>query len=418
MIDILYYTIIFILILNLLITLILEILNLKSNSDTLPELISDVYVPLNYSKQKQYENEKVKFSIFETVFGSIITILFFAFGGFGYLQSIVASFVANQIVQTLLFFGSLGLATFLISIPFGYYDKFVIEEKFGFNKSTKKLFVIDLLKTILLTAVLGGIVLYVITWLYLINPKIFWITALAVIIVFSLLMNALYSTIILPLFNKKTPLPDGTLKQKVVDFAESIGFSINHIYLIDGSKRTTKANAFFTGFGNKKRVFLYDNLTQNLSEDEIVAVLAHELGHYKKHHILINLFLGTAQSAILLYLFSLISESILFTEVMGGSSNAAIFYLNILCFVLLFEPFQLIMSIFMNVLSRKMEYEADRYTNIYGLGQYLISALKKISSLNYSNLTPHRLYVFVNYSHPPLLSRIKAIIEDSTSKAK
>jgi len=376
----------------------------------LPDLLSDVYDNENYSKQQKYEKEKVRFSLIESVFGTILIVSFFAFRGFGFLQSIITSYFSNQIVQTLIFFGIIGFVSFLLSIPFDYYNKFVIEEKYGFNKSTKRLFFIDLLKSILIAAVLGGLILAIITWLYLLNPKIFWITALCVILIFSLIMNALYSTIILPLFNKKTPLEEGSLKQKVVSFGESVGFSINNIYLIDGSKRTAKGNAFFTGFGSKKRIFLYDNLTKNLTDDEIVAVIAHELGHYKKHHIWFNLIIGIIQSAIFLYVFNLISQNVLFTRVMGGTSETAVFYLNIVCFAMLIEPIQKILGIITNAYSRSMEYSADKFANDFGMGNYLISGLKKLSSLNYSNLTPHPFYVFVNYSHPSLLNRIKAII--------
>lgn len=416
MVDLLFYTIVVILVFNLCFSVFLELLNIRSRTDALPDLISDVYDTDNYRKQQGYEREKVKFSLIETILGAAVIITFFVLHGFGYLQTVISGYTSNQIIQTLIFFGILGFASILISIPFDYYDKFVIEEKYGFNKSTRKLFFVDLLKTVLLSAIIGGIILSIITWLYLINPKIFWITTLGVVLVFSLLMNALYSTIILPLFNKKTPLQEGELKQKVVAFAESLGFSINNIYLIDGSKRTTKANAFFTGFGSKKRVFLYDTLTDKLTNDEIVAVLAHELGHYKKHHIWINLSIGIVQSAALLYVFNLISQNILFTQVMGGTSQSAVFYLNVLCFVLLIEPIQTLLSIFLNVFSRKMEYSADHFANSYGMGNSLGSALKKISSLNYSNLTPHPFYVLVNYSHPTLYSRLKALSENCTRK--
>jgi len=409
MVDLLYIAIIAILVFNLLFNIILEQINLTRRSIVLPDLISDVYDSDNYLKQQVYEKEKVRFSQFETIFSSILIISFFSLKGFGYLQIAISEYTTSLVVQTLLFFGILGFVSFILSLPFSYYDKFVIENKFGFNKSSKRLFVLDSIKTLLLSATIGGVFVGFLTWLYTINPNIFWIMALGVVLVFSLLMNALYSTVILPLFNRKTPLQEGSLKQRVISFAESTGFSINNIYLLDGSKRTTKANAFFTGFGRKKRVFLYDNLTQNLSEDEIVAVLAHELGHYKKHHIWINLFLGIVQSSVFLFLFNLISQSTVFTQVMGGPVNSPIFYLNVICFILLINPFETILGILLNAISRKMEYSADRYANNNGLGQDLGSALKKISSLNYSNLTPHPLYVIINYSHPTLYNRLRAL---------
>jgi len=409
MVSILYIFIIIILFLDLLFTVILEQINLTRRSTVLPDLLSDVYDSGNYLKQQEYEKVKVRFSQVESIFSALIVIVFFAFRWFGQLQIFISGLTNSLVFQTLLFFGILGFALFLISIPFSYYDKFVIEERFGFNKSSRKLFILDSIKTLLLSATIGGVLIGFLTWLYTLNPNIFWITALGVVLAFSLLMNALYSSVILPLFNRKTPLEEGDLKQKVLNFSESLGFSINDIYLIDGSKRTTKANAFFTGFGKKKKVFLYDNLTQNLNNDEIVAVLAHELGHYKKHHIWINLSLGIIQSTIFLYAFSLISQSTVFTKVMGGTDNSSVFYLNIICFVLLINPFETILGILSNAISRKMEYSADRFACNHGLGQYLGTALKKISSLNYSNLTPHPFYVIVNYSHPTLYNRLKSL---------
>lgn len=415
MVDFIFYAIVGVMLFNFSFSMVLEWLNYRYRPISLPDIISDVYDSDNYAKQQNYEKEKLRLSIIESTFSAVLILTFFFFKGFGQLQLFVAGISSNLILQTLLFFGVLGLITLILSIPFSYYDKFTIEEKYGFNKSTKGLFVLDILKSILLSAVIGGAILALITWLYMLNPKVFWITALVVMLVFSLIMNALYSTIILPLFNKKSPLPEGELKNKVVDFANSIGFSINNIYIIDGSKRSTKANAFFTGFGKKKRIFLYDTLTNNLSDNEIVAVLAHELGHYKKHHIWINLGLGIAQTALFLFFFGLLSESIVLTKVMGGVGDAAVFYLNALCFVLLIEPIQTFLELATNTLSRKMEYSADNFAAMHGQGNDLMSALKKISSLNYSNLAPHPFYVLINYSHPTLYDRLMAIKAKSNS---
>ncbi|RPH34335.1 MAG: M48 family peptidase [Bacteroidales bacterium] len=409
MITALFYLILGIMVFNFSFSIIFERLNYNNKPDVLPDLISDVYDIENYRKQQHYEKEKTHLSIIESFISSILIIIFFALSGFGLLQELVSGISQNQILQTLIFFGTLGVVSLILSLPFSYYDKFVVEEKYGFNKSTRKLFILDTLKGLILSAVLGGIILGIITWLYLLNPNIFWITALVIMLTFSLIMNALYSTIILPLFNRKTPLPEGTLKNKVVQFANSLGFSINNIYVIDGSKRSTKANAFFTGFGKKKRIFLYDTLTSNLSDDEIVAVLAHELGHYKKHHIWINLTTGLIQTALFLFFFGLISQSVILTKVMGGTGDTSVFYLNALCFVLLVDPIQTLLGLIMNVLSRKMEYSADKFAAIHGVGLNLMNALKKISSLNYSNLTPHPLYVLINYSHPTLYKRLLSI---------
>ena len=409
MVIFLFYFIIGIMVFNYSFSLILDWLNYKNRPEVLPSLISDVYDSENYKKQQNYEREKTRLSIFESSLSTVIIITFFVLKGFGSLQAFVSCIAQNQILQTLLFFGILGIISLIISLPFSYYDKFVIEEKYGFNKSTKRLFVFDILKNLILMAILGGVILGVITWLFLLNPNIFWITALVIMFFFSLIMNALYSTIILPLFNRKTPLPEGDLKKRVIEFSTSLGFSINNIYVIDGSKRSTKANAFFTGFGKKKRIFLYDTLTSNLSNDEIVAVLAHELGHYKKHHIWINLTTGLIQTALFLFFFGLISQSVAFTKVMGGIGDISVFYLNALCFAVLVDPIQTLFGLITNGFSRKMEYSADKFAVVNGMGISLMSGLKKISSLNYSNLTPHPLYVLINYSHPTLYSRLLAI---------
>lgn len=409
MVTFLFYLILFIMLFNFSLSIILERLNYKNRPVILPDLISDVYDYDNYHKQQNYEKEKTRLSLIESFLSLVVIITFFVWRGFGLLQEHISGITHNLILQTLLFFGVLGFVSLIISLPFNYFDKFRIEEKYGFNKTTQKLFILDTIKTLLLSVVLGGIIISIITWLYMINPSIFWISALIIMLLFSLIMNALYSTVILPLFNRKTALPEGELKIKVVEFANSLGFSINNIFVIDGSKRSTKANAFFTGFGKKKRIFLYDTLTSNLNNDEIVAVLAHELGHYKKHHIWINIVTGMVQTALFLFCFGLISQSIVFTKVMGSVGISPVFYLNALCFVLLIDPIQTILSAVMNVFSRRMEYAADEYAAIHGLGISLMSALKKISSLNYSNLTPHPFYVLINYSHPPLYDRLVAI---------
>jgi len=409
MVTFLFYLILGIMIFNFSFSIILERLNYKHKPKELPELISDVYDAENYLKQQNYEKEKARLSMLELLLSSILIISFFTFKGFGFLQLVVVDAFHNQILQTLMFFAILAGLSLIISLPFSYYDKFVMEEKYGFNKSSIRLFFLDILKNIILSVIVGGVILSVITYLYLLNPNFFWITALIIVLIFSLIMNALYSTIILPLFNRKTPLSEGKLKSKVVEFASSLGFSINDIYVIDGSKRSTKANAFFTGFGKKKRIFLYDTLTSNLTNDEVVAVLAHELGHFKKHHIWINLTTGLIQTAVFLFFFGLISQSIVFTKVMGGIGNTSVFYLNALCFVLLVDPIQTLFGLIMNVFSRKMEYSADKFAAIHGMGNSLMNALKKISSLNYSNLTPHPLYVLINYSHPTLYNRLVAI---------
>lgn len=410
MVNALYYCIIAIMLINLLTDLVLKVLNLRYKPNGLPKIISDVYDIDSYRRQQRYERETTRFALIESIFTSAVAVLFFALGGFALVHGLVSGVVANRILQTLLFFGVLALASFTLSIPFSYYDKFVVEQRYGFNKTTIRVFVTDTLKTLLISAAVGGVILGLVTWLFYYNPLVFWILALLVVVVSVLLMNALYSTVFLPLFNKKTPLPEGELKRKVIDFAHSLGFSINSIFVIDGSRRSTKGNAFFTGFGRKKSIFLYDTLLEKLSDDEVVAVLAHELGHYKKHHVWVNLLTGVVTSGLFLYLFNRFAQSETLTQVMGGSPGSGfVFHLNLIAFVMLLEPIQTAFSIAGNRLSRSMEYAADRFAADYGMAIPLGRALKKLSALNYSNLTPHPWYVAVNYSHPTLLMRLVAL---------
>jgi len=409
MLQTIFIAIIVILILNLLLSVALEWLNLRSSRQEIPKILSDIYDPENYGKQQNYKKETTKLSIIESIIGTTLLLLFFYYKGFGIIQEQVSNLASNSILQTLLFFGAIGLLSLIISIPFSYYSNFVVEEKYGFNKSTLKIFVTDILKSIAISITLGGILVSLITWVFINYQSIFWLLTLGIILIFSLIMNALYSTIILPIFNKKKPLEDGELREKVVQFATNIGFSINNIYIIDGSKRSSKANAFFTGFGKKKSVFLYDTLQNKLTDDEIVAVIAHEIGHYKNHHIWINITTGLVQSAVFLYAFNYIANNPVFTQVMGFNSETSVFQLSALCFALLLEPIQMILGILSNKMSRSMEYQADRFASKHGMGNLLISSLKKLSSMNYSNLTPNAIYVAFHYSHPTLLDRVTAI---------
>lgn len=397
----------------MLFSIVSEILNLRSCKTTIPDLVSDVYDQDSYVQQQNYQKEKIRFGIIETVINSSIIIFMFTLKGFGLVHNIIENLTSNTIYQSLLFFGILALLTLIISIPFSYYDKFVIEEKYGFNRSTKKLFITDTFKSLLITILLGGLTVWITSWLFYYHYTVFWIATLSFFLIFSLLMNALYSSVILPIFNKKKPIDDQNLKQKIQELSSLLGFSINNIYIIDGSKRSSKANAFFTGFGKQKRVFLYDTLINKLNDDEVLAVMAHELGHYKKHHVWLNLLIGMSQLAFFIYLFNLISKSPVFSQVMGVNVNFPVFHLCIICLALLIEPIQLIIGIANNYISKTMEYSADRFATHLGMGNALITGLKKLSSMNYSNLTPNDIYVAIYYSHPTLYKRIQRIFKNS-----
>jgi STE24 endopeptidase len=329
----------------------------------------------------------------------------FTLGGFGWLDSLIREKVNSPILIALLFFGTIGFASALLSLPFSWYETFVIEEKFGFNKSNNKTFFLDQLKGLLLGAVIGGGILALIVWIYLLTGKFFWIYALVVLIAFSLFMTLFYSNLIVPLFNKQKPLEEGELKTAINEFCSKVGFKLDNVFVIDGSKRSAKANAYFTGMGRKKRIVLYDTLINEMRIGEIVAVLAHEIGHYKKKHIILSLILSFLTTALMLYIFSLVSSNPAFAEVLGAHQPG--FHLSIITFGILYSPLSFLIGIGMNLLSRKNEYQADDFAAINYNAQSLASALKKLSVHNLSNLTPHPLYVFFHYSHPTLLQRLK-----------
>jgi STE24 endopeptidase len=292
-------------------------------------------------------------------------------------------------------------------MPFSIYDIFVIEERFGFNTTTLKTFLFDKLKTWFLGALIGGGILALIIWLYSITNDLFWIYAWIAMSLFSIFMSMFYSHIIVPLFNKQTPLPEGELRNAIELFADRSGFKLKNIFMIDGSKRSTKANAYFSGLGKKKRIVLYDTLIKDLSTEEITAVLAHEIGHYKKKHSFWNMLISIIQSGIMLYIFSIFVNHPELSKAMGSETIS--FQLGLIAFGIMYSPISLCIDLFMNILSRKHEYEADQFAKQNGVSEGLISGLKKLSEKNLSNLTPHPYYVFFYYSHPTLYQRIKSL---------
>ena len=373
--------------------------------DRKPEaIVDDIYDNNEYNKQQQYKKENYKFSNISGAISFVITALILIFGEFGKLDLFISNYIETPLLQTLVFFAIIGLGSTLLSLPFSYYHTFVIEEKFGFNKSTKLIFWTDTLKSLLLGSLFGGVILSIIVWIYNYIQNDFWWIAWIFISVFSIGLNFFYSTLIVPLFNKQTPLEDGELKTAIENFGKKAGFEIDNIFVIDGSKRSSKANAYFAGFGKKKRIVLYDTLINQMSTKEIVAVLAHEIGHYKHKHTIANLVMGVAQTGIMLYILSLFLSNTELSIALGGTSNK--FHLGIIAFSILFSPISEFIGIFMNMLSRKFEYQADNFAKNFGLEDELISGLKNLSKNSYSNLTPHPLYVFTNYSHPPIKERI------------
>jgi STE24 endopeptidase len=303
----------------------------------------------------------------------------------------------------------------LINTPFALWDTFVIEERFGFNKTTPKTFILDKLKSWMLGAVIGGGILAAIIWFYTLTGRNFWIFAWILVSAFTIFMYMFHSTLIVPLFNKQTPLEEGELRQAITGFSERAGFRLQNIFVIDGSKRSTKANAYFSGLGAKKRIVLYDTLINDLKTGEIVSVLAHEIGHYKKKHTLSGVILSILQTGVILFILSLLVGNPALSKALGASVPS--FHIGLIAFGILYSPLSMLLGIGGNILSRKHEYQADRYAGEMHKPGDLVSALKGLSRKNLSNLTPHPAYVFIHYSHPPLFQRVKALMALSKQKA-
>ena len=394
---------------------ILSALNVKSSKKPIPDLLSGIYDQDKYQKQQSYFRANTRFGLLTSTVSFLVIFLMIVFGGFGWLDGIVQRWTANPILVSLIFFGILFLANDIISTPFEIYDTFVIEERFGFNKTTPKTFIFDKLKGYVLAAILGGGILALIMWLYRLNPQYFWLIAWACVTAVSLFFSLFYSELIVPLFNKQTPLEAGELRDAIEKFSKKAGFELKNIFVIDGSKRSTKANAYFTGFWKKKRIVLYDTLINDLDTAEIVAVLAHEAGHSKYKHTLRNILINLPYTLLMFFLLGLILRSDVLAQALGGKE--ASFHLNILAFGVLYSPVSMMLGLAMNVLSRKHEYQADGYVKENKMGEQLISALKKISSKSLSNLTPHPAYVFVNYSHPTLLQRVEKLTNSPVNQS-
>lgn len=403
--ETIFSIIIAILVVSFIIDQALDYLNAKHFNDPLPAELQDVFDEEEYKKSQRYKKERYKFGFLTSTISLIATLLFFFLDGFAYVDGLARSVSENEIIVALVFFGIIMIASDIISTPFSYYSTFVIEEKYGFNKTTRKTFFLDKLKGWLMGAVIGGIILGAIIWFYQSTGDNFWGYAWGLVTAFTILMNLFYARFIVPLFNKQTPLEEGALRSQIEKYASKVGFTLDKIFVIDGSKRSTKANAYFSGFGSEKRVTLYDTLINDLDEDEIVAVLAHEVGHYKKKHIIVNLFAAILTTGFTLWLLSLFIGNPLLSEALDVSKPS--FHIGLVAFGVLYSPISGITGLVMNYLSRKFEYQADDYAKNTFAGKPLISGLKKLSKNSLSNLTPHPLYVFAHYSHPTLLQRFQ-----------
>jgi len=401
----LFYILIAIIILQFLVDATVDYLNAKKFKDPIPNELSDIFDVVEYKKSQLYKTANYRFGVLSGTFSLLLTLSFLIFGGFEWADGIARNYTTNPILIAIIFFAIIMIGSSIVNIPFSYYSTFVIEEKFDFNKTSRKTFFIDILKSWLLTAFLGGGILTLVIWFYEWAGTNFWIYAWGVIALLSLFMNMFYSKLIVPLFNKQTPLGNGTLKIKIEDYAKKVGFELQNIFIIDGSKRSTKANAYFSGFGKQKRVTLYDTLVNDLEEEEIVAVLAHEVGHYKRKHIIFNLTASILLTGLTLFILSLFINTPEVSLAIGVSTPS--FHAALISFGILYSPISEVTGLIMNYLSRKFEYQADNYAKNTYNATPLITSLKKLSKTSLSNLTPHSTYVFMNYSHPTLLDRIK-----------
>ena len=401
----LFYIIIGILILNFIVDKILNYLNARHYNDPIPEPLKDVFDEEDYQKSQRYKRENYRFGLFTSVISLVATLAFFFFDGFAYVDNLARSISDNTIVITLVFFGIIMLASDILSTPFSYYQTFTIEEKYGFNKTTVKTFFLDKLKGWFMMILIGGLILAAIVWFYETTGSDFWLYAWALVAFFTIFMNLFYARLIVPLFNKQSPLEEGPLRSQIEHYAQKVGFTLDKIFVIDGSKRSTKANAYFSGFGSEKRVTLYDTLINDLDNEEIVAVLAHEVGHYKRKHIIFNLASSILLTGFTLWILSLFVGNEILSEALNV--NEPSFHIGLIAFGILYSPISEITGLIMNYLSRKFEYQADNYAKTTYEGEPLISALKKLSKNSLSNLTPHPAYVFAHYSHPTLLQRFR-----------
>ncbi|GJM61337.1 M48 family metallopeptidase [Persicobacter diffluens] len=399
---------------NFLIDKWLSMLNDRHERGVVPPELDGLYSPEERSKSLNYHDELKKLGNWSGLVSLALTLVVIFSGALGSLEHWIAQYTDSTIFITLGFFAAITIISDVISLPFDWYGTFTIEEKYGFNKMTRKTFWLDKAKGYALGGLLsGGLLAGLVAFLENYGTS-YWYVFWLILVGFLFLMNILYPTVIMPLFNKFTPLEAGVLRSCIERYSASVDFPLQNIFVMDGSKRSTKANAFFAGLGKFKRLVLFDTLIEELEEEEIVGVFAHEVGHFKKGHIYQGFIIGAMQMGLMVFLFSWMVTNPLFTEAMGGSGYSI--GINLLVFGLLFSPLNLILGFFANLLSRKNEYEADAYAASTASGSALIEALKKISTKSLSGLNPHPYFVALHYSHPPLLYRIRAIQEETVKQ--
>ena len=393
---------------SFLIDLISGVLNYLNFDKKLPENVSDIYDEKEYKKSQLYKKENFRFNLFSSSLGFVLMILILNYGLLGDLDSFLRTVSPeNEITLSLLFFGSIFIINDILTLPLQLYRVFIIEENFGFNKMSLWTFILDKFKSYIITIIFGLILLVPLLIFIMLYPSDFWIYFWIVVSFFVVFINMFYTSLIVPLFNKLRVLENGDLRDKLNSFAKKVDFSLSNIFVIDGSKRSSKANAYFSGFGKNKKIVLYDTLIKNHSVDELVAVLAHEIGHYKLKHIISNMIISIITTGIMLYIMSKFLFNSEISYALGG--NISFRHLEIFAFFIIYSPINTILGILLNIKSRKNEYEADDFAVRSYKKKPLITALKRLSKDNLTNLTPHPLYEFINYSHPSLSKRLNSI---------
>ena len=403
-----YFIIIGALIVEYLLSTISSVLNMNSITSTIPDGFQEFYDDKKYSKSQEYLKDKTKLGLYSSTFSLILTLIVIHFGLFGFLDEFVRSNSTHYIISGLLFFGILFLINDILNIPFSLYSTFVVEEKYGFNKTSIHTFIADKCKGYGLTIVFGSAIMVPVFYFFNTFQDNGWWIAWALITAFMIAVQPLFVHVIAPMFNKFTPLEEGDLKTAIEEFANKVGFPIGRIDVMDGSKRSAHSNAYFSGFGKSRRIALFDTLLDKHSTEEIVSVVAHEIGHYKKKHVITGTVLGVIETGIMLFIFNLfMNDSDLFAVF---SVDTVSIYCGLVFFSMLYSPISMVTSIFTTAMSRKNEFEADAYAlETTQKPEPLISMLKGLSASNLSHLTPHPLMVFLSYSHPPVVDRIAAV---------
>jgi STE24 endopeptidase len=398
--------ILFILFSTYLIDFIVSFLNIKALNPILPKEFETIYNDQEYKKSQHYTRASTSLSLVESSVSTLLTVLFLLLGGFNYIDVWARGFGLGQILTGLLFTGLLGLLSFVVHLPFSLYSTFIIEERFGFNRTSLKTYILDIIKGGLLAILLGAPLLALILWFFINAGNYGWLYCWLGVVTFSIILQFLAPVLIMPLFNKFSPLEDGPLKDRILGYIKKEHFRLQGIFTMDGSKRSSKLNAFFTGFGKFRKIVFYDTLIKKLNEHEIVAVLAHEMGHYKLKHIVKMLCAMIIQTGIMFYFLSLFLDNKELSQAFFMEETSI--YSSLVFFGFLYSPINLLVSILFNAFSRNNEFAADSYAaQTTGSPEALISSLKKLSQANLSNLSPHPAMVFIHYSHPPVLARIE-----------